>query len=78
MPSIAQSVQAAQSLDHNRFEPVEPTPRVNPPMPTPTPVASVRDMFLRCPLPPITSNPDSLRQFYRGTIPQTRILPMAQ
>jgi len=31
---------------------------------------------LRCPLPQITSSPDSLRQFYvGGFIPQTRLIP---
>lgn len=31
---------------------------------------------LRCPLPQITSSPDSLRQFYNGGyVPQTRLIP---
>jgi hypothetical protein len=32
--------------------------------------------MIRCPLPPIAANPDSLRQFYRGgQTPQMRLLP---
>lgn len=56
------------------YEPVEINHRLTPP-------ALDRDLqptfnpMIRCPLPPISSTPDSLRQFYTGgVVPQMRIL----
>jgi hypothetical protein len=42
----------------------------NPPPVTSTPEFN---MFLRSPLPLTSASPDSLRQYYRGSVPQNRI-----
>ncbi len=76
MPSIEQAVAAAQNIEE-RADPIERAPMPHP-MPTPVDEISHRDLFLRCPLPPINSSPDNLRQYYRPSIPQTRIVPVGQ
>lgn len=63
----------ATSVKLQNYQPV--TPPIAPTIgqfqtqfpPTPNPI-------IRCPLPPLSSNPDSLRQYYvNGSVPQTRI-----
>lgn len=74
MPTIAQATEAAQNLDRSRYQVVEP-PQSHM-VPTPDPVSIQRDPFLLSPLPPVGSSPDSLRQYYRPSIPQTRCTPI--
>lgn len=75
MPTVSESVEAAANLDHNRYEPVLPV-QIQHPMPSPDSPEEARNPMLRTPLPPIAYNSDSLRQFYGGSIPQTRTLPV--
>lgn len=72
---IAEAVRAAQSLDRERFQPVDPKELKHHIDPI-SPVIITRSMFLRSPLPYIPSSPDNLRQFYKPGIPQTRINPL--
>lgn len=47
------------------------------PQPAPNPDQTPQfNQFLRFPAPAIASSPDSLRQFYRGSVPQARVLPL--
>lgn len=72
MPTLAQS---RRPFDPNKFQ------RVEPPQAAAVPAASLEPVFnptIRCPLPPITATPDTLRQFYRaGIVPQNRIFGSA-
>lgn len=61
-----------------RFEPVEPPSHPFAPVVPlqPSPSQPGFNPMMRCPMPQITSSPDSLRQFYiGGVVPQTRIIP---
>ena len=75
MPALTEYVNAASNLDRERFQPIEGQPTM-PAMLPPTNDTMTMSPFLRCPLTPLTSNPDSLRQFYRGGVPQYRIIPI--
>lgn len=70
MPDISERQVAVG--DHNVVAPVQ-TPTAH--FPPTTPMEPTGSGFTRCPMPPIwSSNPDSLRQFYRsGMVPQIRI-----
>lgn len=68
------TLERATSVDTSKMT------RIEPPRPQ---FPAVPDMlqqpglnaFLRCPMPPITVTPDTLRQFYRGgQVPQARVL----
>jgi hypothetical protein len=76
MPSLAQSIQAARDLPRDQFQEVQPAPATANPTPPLSDNFAMMNQFLRCPLPPIHSNPDSLRQFYRGGVPQYRLIPL--
>jgi hypothetical protein len=76
MSTIAQAVDAAAKIDPNRFQPVDPHNAVHP-MPAPAPISVGRSIFLRGPLPPAVVSVDNLRQFYGGSVPLTRITPVA-
>jgi hypothetical protein len=73
MPSIKDSVAA----DTSRYEPVDTAVGIGgragfPPVIEGQPTLNP---FLRCPMPPISVTPDSLRQYYSGgQIPQFRVL----
>lgn len=58
--------------DHNVVAPVQSVQAMHPPTTSMEPTGTG---FTRSPIPPIwTSNPDSIRQFYRsGMVPQLRI-----
>ena len=58
--------------DPARYQPVEwPTPSQTPQAPPVSGnVEPGPEQMMRCPLPPLTSNPDSLRQFYRRDYPR--------
>lgn len=77
MATIAQATDAAANLDQSVYEPKTPEAPMHF-MPSPDPPVITRDIFLRCPLPPINASSDSLRQYYRPAIPQTRIIPALQ
>lgn len=69
VPSLAQS---RQRLDPEKWMPAE---RPTPPGAGPQSLEPVFNQFLRCPLPPVAVTPDSLRQYYRGSlIPQNRLM----
>lgn len=69
MPSLTQ----AQQTDLSGYEPVEPKgQKAMPPM---VDFQPVYNPYIRCPLPPISVTPDSLRQYYvGGQVPQFRVL----
>lgn len=71
MPTIEQSL--SSNLDLSNY-----TPAKTPPVSSDSlfiPNAIRADMFLRCPVPPQGAiSPDDLRQFYKSSIPQYRIL----
>jgi hypothetical protein len=71
MPAIKDMTR--QSLDG--FQAIE-----NPKTPPPAVVQGAvlgSNRYIRCPLPPFNSSPDSLRQFNEsGTVPATRVIPL--
>lgn len=68
MPTLAES---RRQVDPARYQ------RMESPLAAQTPAASLEPVFnptIRCPLPPLSTTPDTLRQFYRGgIIPENRI-----
>ena len=79
MTRLAAAVEAAAQVS-NQLEPVarpdNPQQRIaTPPIFVPW---LMMNPFLRAPLPAIASSPDSLRQFYGGAVPLTRIVPIKQ
>jgi hypothetical protein len=72
MPSIKDATQS----DLSGYEPVDMSNvNVRPLLPSPIEGQPTLNPYLRCPLPPISVTPDSLRQYYSGgQIPQFRSL----
>lgn len=61
--------------DLGKLEPISPSRGASGSTPTQEPGFNG---YMRCPLPtPIVTDSDGLRQFYRGQIPQYRIIPAA-
>lgn len=72
MPTLAQATsRSIEDLGYTRIQPASIAP-ARPPLPEPTQL-----QFMRSPLPPISTTPDSLRQFHTPGIPQMRIIPPA-
>lgn len=68
MATLAEAT--SRTLDPDKYEAVT-GPIVRTP---PLDVAQSAPSFIRCPLPPVSVTPDSLRQFYTPGIPQTRTM----
>jgi len=74
MPSVEQSLGTKEVM--KRIEPIEQrvTPHQNP---APQPTFPTYPRFLVTSLPlSVIYQPDALRQFYRGGVPQSRIIPV--
>lgn len=67
------SLKQAQNTDLTGYEPV--APRAIGALPPMMDFQPVYNPYIRCPLPPISVTPDSLRQYYvGGQVPQFRVL----
>lgn len=67
------TLREAQQTDLSNYEPV--APKAMNALPPMTDFQPVYNPYIRCPLPPISVTPDSLRQYYvGGQVPQFRVL----
>lgn len=66
------SIEESTNIDMSQYRPIDP------PQNTGAPDVSKPEFnaFLRTPIPLINASSDSLRQFYRGGIPQYRVVPL--
>lgn len=73
---MASLAEATQPIDYSKYRRLDPPAnRPMPFVPNKTSLEPVFSPLLRCPMPPVSITPDSLRQFYRGgEVPQHRIL----
>lgn len=74
------TLEQATSVDTSKMTRIEPPTRPAFPVVPDAEQQPGLSMFLRCPMPPISVTPDTLRQFYRGgQIPQHRVVtPLTQ
>lgn len=69
MDTVSRAVSAAKDMNHAKWEKTAIASQ-------PAPISENYELpnrYLRCPLPGLNSNPDSLRQYdFRGRVPQFR------
>jgi hypothetical protein len=73
MPTLDQA--QSTNIDMSGYSPVQSTNPINTGSIPSVDLEPGRNVYLRCPIPPIwSSTPDTLRQFYRsGAVPQIRL-----
>lgn len=77
MPSLRASIRQVDTSALKRLPAAEDMPRtgVSAGLPLPPNAGTPGlNIYLRCPMPRVTGQPDTLRQFYREGLPQQRII----
>jgi len=78
MSTWEQATRPLTAAQRMRLQPIEPASGVVSPPGPESDMQPSRNPLLKCPLPLIQAQPDSLRQFYVSGIPQSRIIVPSQ
>jgi hypothetical protein len=77
MPTLKASIRQVDTSTLKRIPAAEYMPHTGVPVGLPLPPSAGTpglNCFLRCPMPMVDAQPDTLRQFYRDGLPQQRVI----